>query len=483
LKKEGLALVRESRRSFGFGSKTGKWELEILDTTLTLLWATELDLKSGLVLVGYEYEPEHLYLLFREGETNFNNFQLVTIPFLEKKTETDMIKFEVEFKISHFTTSGNSAIFGGYVNNEPAVLLYDRSSDHPKVLPGLFISDVALLDVRANQNQSFNVLLAEKKGKDKKTLILRTYDHEGNLLIDDPIEIDPRLTISSALTSSLERDEMMIVGTYSEGPGKAAIGFFSVIVDPFSSQEVTYTDFTSLPHFLQYLKPRRAEKIISKSSKSKSQGKLPDYNIHVSIYRLDERPDGFYLLGELYYQNSSPGYYGNYPYASSLYNPYSYGYYPYGVNPYSNRYYNGPPSPYNSTARQSDSHVVESTVLKFNAKGKVEKDASIKLDNMKLPHLEQVADFTVTHDSIVLVYKKEGDIIYEKEKGDPDEVAEIQQSKVELKGNENLKKEEKGEGTTRFWYETNFYLWGYQTVRDETEKTRHLFYVNKVSLD
>ncbi len=485
LKKEGLAMVREIKKG-KFGSKVNFWELTILDTTMTVSWSTEIEMKVGLTLVGYEYEPGSIYLLFREGESDYHNFQLVTVPFHEKRSETDKIKFEVEFKITHFTMSGNNGVFGGYVNNEPAVLLYDRSSDHPKVLPGLFVSDISLLDVRANQNQSFNVLLADKKNKDKKTLMVRTYDHEGNLLIDDVIDFDPRLYVSSAITSALERDEMIIVGTYSEGQGKPAMGFFSLVVDPFSKQDVNYTDFATLPHFLQYLPPKRAEKVISKSTKSKSQGKLPDYNINVSLYRIDEREDGFYVLGELYYRNTS-GYYGNYPYASSYYTPYpAYGYYPYGVTPYSNRYYNSPGAYPYASSRQSDAHIVETTVLKFNSRGKIEKDASLKLDNMKLPQLEQVADFTVSKDSIVILYKKESQIIYEKERGDADEVAEIKQVKVELQRNESLKKEDKDEGTLRFWYGKSFYVWGYQTVRDDTregDKTQYVFYVNKVSVD
>ncbi len=485
LKKEGIALVRENKKA-KFGSKFDFWEVNIVDTTMSVSWSTQIEMKSGLTLVGYEYEPGTVYLLFREGESDLHNFQLVTVPFLEKRTETEKIKFEVEFKITHFTMSGNNAVFGGYVSNEPAVLLYDRSSDHPKVLPGLFVSDVSLLDVRANQNQSFNVLLAEKRGKEKKTMIVRTYDHEGNLLIDDVIDIDPRLTISTAITSALERDEMIVVGTYAEGYGKPAMGFFSFIVDPFTTQEVTYTDFTTLPHFLQYLTPRRAEKVISKSNKSKSQGKLPDYNIHVALYRIDEREDGFYVLGELYYRNTAATY-GSYPYASSYYTPYpSYGYYPYGVTPYSNRYYNSPGGYPYGTTRQSDAQIVESTVLKFNGKGKIEKDASLKLDNIKLPQLEQVADFTVARDSIVILYKKESDIVYEKERGDADEGAEVKEVKVALQGNEALKKEDKDEGTLRFWYGKTFYVWGYQTVRDDTReggKTQYVFYINKVSVE
>ena len=283
LKKEGLALVRDMKK---YAKGKSKWQLEIIDTTLTKVWSTELDLDSKLSLVGYEYAPQFVYLLFREGESDYYSFRLLTVRFYDKVIDSSEIKFEVNFKMTHFTMAGNNAVFGGYVSNEPAVLLYDQASDHPKVLPGLFANDIKLLDVRANQNQSFNVLLTERKGPDKKRLMLRTYDHDGNLLIDDIIDVDPKYTILAGLTSSLERDEMIIAGTYGEGGIKQALGVFSVVVDPFNDQPISYTDFCSLEHFLDYLSPRKAEKIKVRAQRQKTLGRLPDYKTYIVPLRL-----------------------------------------------------------------------------------------------------------------------------------------------------------------------------------------------------
>ncbi|MEJ0056524.1 MAG: hypothetical protein WDN75_13250 [Bacteroidota bacterium] len=165
LKKEGIALVRDTDK-YAQGNK--KWQVEILDTTLNKVWSTDLELKSKLVLIGYEYNSNHLYLLFREEAGLHNEMQLMTFLLSERTIDTDKIKFEVEIKLTHFIMSGTSAVFGGYVNNEPAVLLYDRASGIPKILPGLFIKDMSLLDVRANQNESFNILLIEQRLKKKR---------------------------------------------------------------------------------------------------------------------------------------------------------------------------------------------------------------------------------------------------------------------------------------------------------------------------
>lgn len=483
LKKEGLAFIRDLNK-YDQGKK--KWQLEVVDTTLSKIWSTELVMENRMILVGYEYTPKHIYLLFREGESDGYNFQLLTIPFYEKSIQSDEIKFEVNFRITHFTVAGSSAVFGGYVNNEPAVLLYDQSSDHPKVLPGLFISDVALLDVRANQNQSFNVLLAERRGKEKKRLMVRTFDHEGNLLMDDVIDIDPRFTILAGLTSTLEREEMMIAGTYGEGPSKEALGFFTVVVDPFSEQAVTYTDLTSVDHFLDYLSPRKADKIKMRTQKERTAGRLPYYKEYVMPFRIEERNDGFYLLAELYSPSTNLN---PYPYSSSYYNPYAYGgNYPYAPGSNSNRYYN---NAYNSPVGNSNSNkytdveMIQSMVIALGPEGKPKKAASIKLDEIKQPALEQVGDFVIENDSILILYKKEGEIIYQKEGSDPEQPPVKKQVKIKLKDEiTTIKNENDHEGGTRFWYDHTFYVWGYQTIKGiskEEDQTRYVFYVNRVS--
>ncbi len=480
LKKEGLALIRDLNK---YNRSNKKWQLEIVDTTLSKLWSTELELENRLILVGYEYSPRHLYLLFREGEAELHNFQLLTIPFHEKTIQTDIIKFEMNFRMTNFTVAGNSAVFGGVVSNEAAVLLYNQSSNQPKVLPGLFVNDMNLLDVRANQNQSFNVLLTEVKGKDKKKLIIRTYDQDGNLLIDDVILIDPPFNILSGLTSTLERDEMVIAGTYGIGTSKQASGFFSVVVDPFNEQPVTYIDLSSLEHTLDYLSPRKAEKTRAKALKQKTLGHIPDYKAYVIPFRIEERPDGFYLLAEQYYPTSNIN---PYPYSYNYYNPYSYGYYPYGLSPYMRNY---PTSPYmyNSTARNSDVRTVQTMALKLGSHGKFEKDNSLKLINVKQPGLEQVGDFIVAHDSILLAYKNESDIFIQKEKGDLDEIRPVEKIKIKLADPlDVLRNENENEGGIRHWYDNHFYIWGYQNIRNTTrsqDPSRHVFYINRFSLE
>ncbi len=476
LKKEGLAFVRDMNK-YEQGKK--RWQLEVVDTTLSSVWLTEFELETRLILVGYEYSHTQLFLLFREGESEMHNLELLTLHLPEKSFQKDKIKFELNFKLTHFTIAGSSALFGGYVSGEPAVLLYNQSSDKPKVLPGLFMKDIALLDIRTNQNQSFNVLLAERRGIEKKRLVVRTYDQDGNLLIDDVIDVDPKYSILSGLTSALERDEMIILGTYGENNERQALGFFSVVVDPFNEQAVSYTDLSSLQHLLDYLPGKKSGKIKEKAQKQKNLSHLPNYKAYVVPIRIEEKSNGFYLLAEMYTQSTN---FDLYP-TSPNYNPYSNGYSPTGASPFSNRSYSAP-YPYNPP-RNPSVEMIQTMVMQFGGRGQVEKDVSMKLDDIRQPGLEQVGDFLVAGDSVFMTYKKEGEIFYQNASGDPEEKSSIKQAKVKLLSPyDALKNEDEDTGGVRFWYDQHFFVWGFQTIKNSTiegNQTRHVFYVNKIS--
>ncbi len=470
---EGLALVRDMNK-YSQGKK--KWQLEFVDTMLNKTWSNEIDLDSRLALVGYEHATGHLYLLFRETQTTFNNFQLLTLDLQQQTVTTDKIRFDLAFQLSHFTVTGTSALFGGYISSEPAVLLYNHSSDHPKVLPGLFTKNISLLDVRANQNQSFNVLVVENRRTDKSKLIVRTYDSEGNLLVDDVIDVDPRYNILTGITSRLVHDEMMIVGTYGEGTRKQALGIYSVVVDPFNEQAVRYNDLASLDHFLDYLPEKKSRKILNKVSKAKSLGRMPNYEANLLPLKLDEQGGFFYLFAEMFHPVSNASYnpYSN-PY-STYGSPYQSGY-PYRTNPFDTPYYP------ESTGRNVDVRMIQSVLLRFRSPGAVPEGLTMKFENVKRPLLYQTGDYVVAKDSVMLAYRDKNDFIYQHESGDPMIRPSASKTTIALLAStDQLKDEDQDSGGIRFWYGNHFYVWGYRLVKAivKDEKSRYVFYVNRL---
>lgn len=475
LKDMGLALVRD-REKFREGKRLH--EIVVLDTALHENWQTELDLDNRLRLIGYDFANRSLYLLFREGETDDGDLTITTIQLDSKEVTHSHIKHEFNFKLTHFWAVAQNIVFGGYVNREPAVLLYRPSDNHLKVVPGFFTSETELLDLRVNQNQTFNTLSTNRSIRSNRKLVLRTFDQDGVQLMEDQIEVDQEKSILTGITSSLLRDELLIAGTYTTGTSKQASGIFTVLADPFKDQAINYYDFAQLTHALDFMNPKRAQKITEEARRDRIKGRDPEYRSYASTIRLDEDENSFLLLTELYNMssgmNTSP-YQSSYPYYAS-----PYGMYPF--SPYASRYYNSPYS-FSAPSQSSDVRVLNSTVAVLNSDGKLEWDHSLPLDDKRKPALEQAADFWFTQNKIVLASKDESDIIikarFKNNEVESDTLKTLLKNPTDL-----IRSESKEDEGVRHWYGNNFYVWGYQSLKDPTivneDRTRSVFYLVKL---
>lgn len=473
---EGLALVQDLQE-FAHGNNT--WLVELLDTTLHRTWSTKLEMDSRLNLVGYEHVPGFLYLLFRESQTTYYNFQLVAVNLEKHGSQTDRIKFDLNFQLTHFTVAGTTALFGGYVNSEPAVLLFDHTSDHPKVLPGLFTKEISLLDLRANHNGSFNVLLVENLRGAHQKLILRTFDGSGNLLVDDIIAFDARFTVLSGLTSRLLHDDMMIVGTYGQGHSKEVLGFYSLMVDPFQDQAIRYSDLSSIAHFLDYLPEKKAKKVLDKASQDRTEGAVPKYRANLLPLRLEEFAAGFFLFAEMFHPPSNATYY---PYGNPAWN-YPYNNSPYGTPGSSYRSPGNEPPYMGESYFNREVRMIQAIALRFTSTTAAPQGLTLPYEEVKRPLLDQTGDFVVRNDSMILAYKHKSDIIYLAEPEDISSRPTAGKTPIRLVADNDELKSEEEDGGIRFWYGKHFYSWGYRKVRssiaDEFE-SRYVFYVNRL---
>ena len=339
-----------------------------------------------------------------------------------------------------------------------------------------------MLDLRANTNNTFNTLLMERENKESKKLIIKTFDESGTLLLDDEITISADRNILSGFTTTLERDELMIIGTWSErGSYRAANGIFTVVVDPFQQQQPLYYDFAQFNHFLDYLRQKKVAKIRSKSQAKRALGVIPEFKASVNLIRISESGDGFHAHLEVYNPSSgsnnsrNPGFY--YPYGMSpWYNPYS-------LNPYYNRYNYQPYSPAGNNVDYN--RALHAFVVDFNDQGKWIKDYGLKLQDVKMTSTDQVTDFLVNENGAAVVYKKEKYV----HQGIFDGTgALLKEDTLSFNLNvpsETTRNEAETNTGVRFWYGNNFLSWGYQNVIDISKKgedrNRYVFYIHRIS--
>ena len=473
LSENGIALIHEENK-YKLSKKL--WEVILLDTTFKEKWKSEIEIKSTFNLIGYDFTKENVYFLFREGDREFYKFNLVQINFRDFSVNYFDVDHEFSFRITHFSVVAENAIFGGYVNREPTVMLFETSSNNIKVIPGFFLKDTELLDVRVNHNNTFNTLVIERNSLDKRHLVMKTFDHTGTLLLEDYIEIEKDKNILTGISSSLKREELILLGTYTEGANKAALGYFSVLVDPFTEQAIRYTPFTSLNHLLDYLPEKRAAKFKTKAIERMDMGKSPDFKAHVLPVRIHEAEEGFYFLSEMYDPTST----NNRPYSNN-YNPYyGYGNSPYSYNPMMNRYSPTPYS-YNNSNQNTSTKMIESILALFDKNGKLIWDNSIKYNNVKRFAPEQSSDFVVKKGLIYSVYRSEKKLFIST--GSLREEPELDTLSIPLKNESDIiRHESKDDNGIRFWNGDTLFVWGYQSLRDsmkEEDQVRYVFYINK----
>ena len=480
---KGIALIRDTEK---FEGNKKSWEAIFLDSALNESWTTKFEIDQRMNILGHDYRDGNIYLIFEEPDNNGRQINLIEIILPERTVKQHKFKPDVTIHYTHFSILKNKAVFGGYMTKEPTLLMYDLNNESTKVIPGTFQMKEELMDVRNNSNDTFNALLIERDSKSIKKLIVRTYDSNGVLLVDDVIAIDEDKTIMEAISSTLVHDELVVMGTWTYGSNKQAAGVFSVMVDPFNEQKVNYYDFAELNHFLDYLKPKKAAKVKAKAEWRKSVGKSPEFRTHLYPVKIEESKEGFSLLAEVYdpptnYNNSRSAS----PYGYNPYNYYSpYGFSPYGITPGPYRYSSPYGYPYSTNSSSNDTRMIHSSLILFDDHGKLVSDQSLKFSEIKLPSKEQVSDFITLGTRTVMVCKQEKEIVAQINESDGT-VIQAEKIMPALKNqNETTRSDSEEDSAIRFWYGRYFYVYGYHKVKDNAEKnSRNVFYINKIRFD
>ncbi len=472
LKEDGLALFR---KKFKFNNRNRIWELILLDSTVTPKKTLELEVDNQGELMGYEHSNGFVHLLFIKneikGDMEVISVNLSTYEHARLKMVTDL-----KINLTHFTKCGDNFILGGDVGDEPAVFIYVPSAKNFKIIPGFFNKRTELIDVRVNDNQTFNTVIISRENRENNKIIFRTFDSFGKQLIEDIIAIQTR-NLQTGLSTNLKRDDLMILGTWGKPGSNQSSGFYGVPVDPFSEQEIKFTFLGQLQHYLDHTKPRRAEKIRAKTKEAIEKGGDVDFSNYIVPHRIIEHEKGFILLAETYIPSKD-----NY---NSRNNPYTYG------SPYGSRYgsyypgsgmYNTNDGRYDNINNVQEIRTVQSQVILFTPTGEVISDYSIELDDIKMPALNQITEFYLDKDDLYFLYKKESELIIKKINLRDDQISESTQ-KVKMKGPLDVIRSESKDSRIRYWYGKSFYMYGYQTVRYGDGNTKDIFYINRAVID
>jgi len=477
LNQEGLVVLEDSR---DFEGRKRLRKYIQLDTTLNIIWASQVAIPEEEELAGYEYTQGSFQILYTHRQHEHLKGTIVNLNLNNKTLEADPFNVQLDMKLTHFTTAGGNSVIGGQVGLQPMIALFERQTKRTRIIPGFFLSESELIDVRVNQNGTFSILQLQKKGREK-TMIYRAFDPQGNQLVEDRFLLDPEVTVQAAMISTFYHEEVLIAGIYSLGNSRLSTGIFTVLLNPSGEKKVTYTDYPKLSHFLDYLPEKKSERVARMAAQRRSYGRPPDFRIAASLHRLDEYDFGFLVFGESFQipNNSqstlmSMGPYFYRPGLSTI--PYQYSNMPwrYGYDPFA------------TSARViGEVRMTNAFAVAFDVKGNYLWDESVDLDQTNIPPDIQYADYTTSGKKTEFFFPAEKGIGHSESDPDLKKKKTIIQP-VTLSEGQDLIFETGLEHTVRKWYNHQLFIYGSQTIRDirlpAEDQKRKIFFINKISL-
>ena len=457
--------------------KGDKWQVVALDTMLVEKWNIELSIDTRYSFKGYDLKGSTIYFLFRRGEMEKNDYHLITISIDDGEVTRYDIENEIALSLSHLVMLSDRMILAGYVNFSPTLVTYGLGDESFEVVPGFFKDRSTIVDLRSNENGTFNSVTLEKDYKGNY-IKLRTYSDDGDLLFEREVASDDKRFVLSAKSSGFIDGNFAIAGTYSYRRSYYAAGIYLAIVKPKGQDNIIkYHSFSDLEHYFDYMKPKRAARIKARLKRRSERGKELNYTSKLLLHEVRKSKNGYLVAAEIYdpeYIERGTG---------TNYNGFGFD----DRNAIRNRNrasqsYAKQSSRLQNVEDADHFKYLESIVVEIDKQGNIVWDNSMKIEDVETNSLEQVVQLTQQGDLVNMLYKAEDEIKYQSIQ--QDSIVEVSKEALKLPNEyDKINHTYDGSGRSEYWYGNNFIVWGYHKVENKVEtesRNRNVLFINKV---
>jgi hypothetical protein len=445
---QGLLLIRRVS-----GNSEDELLINRLDTLFNSGWESRTLIPKVASLVQEQVHGNISYVLLR----NRTEFLLISTNISDGTSVLTALKNPLLFNATEFSVTDDAILIGGYFNQRPLVFYYNFKQDKSKILPGFFDEIGELNQLKTYEDGTIQAIVASKNTAQRKSLWIRTYDTEGNLLRTTILQPDPDKNLIFGKSYQMENGNEVVLGSYGRYTDYAR-GIFSAEINSDGESKITYHNFGELQRFFSYMSPKHEKRVVERVEKRKLKGKKLRYNYHYLIHEVVPYRNEFILLGEVFYPH--------YTYASS------------GRN-FSSSYYGNALS--RSELVFDGYQYTHAVVAGFDKNGQLLWDNSFKMDNVKTMRLEQFVKIQPFEDKLEMLYLNENNLtsktILE---------ADVIQNKV----TRSLYATNPKNVLTEFnkldnWYTGHLFAYGALTIVNPvspngTRTTRRVFYISKI---
>lgn len=429
----------------------GENQLEVIryDTSFQKKWSGFIPVANRLNLIRTVSHTSHESFLFAANVIQDANFYIIDIDIATKNYETFTVRNIIPVQPTFFERTNSGFLIGGYFGRIPVVMFFNTKTLQSKILPGLFNEVGELTQIQVHEN-NFDVLISAKNFQKQKTIWVKNYDSDGNLISN--IMINPGEGNSLLFGRSIRtNNENVIAGVYGNRNSEYSRGLFVSKINDAGEQSMTYYNFADLENFFSYMRERREQRIKERISRKKIKGKKIKFSYRLLVHELREFDNQFFLLGEAFYlkYRTVPGQtYGSFSQNNMIFDGYQY------------------------------THAI---VIGINASGKIIWDNSFEIPEVKTFQLNQFVKISEGKSSFTLFYHFNNRI----------RIREIIKNNVidgETIDPENLFRESSKKSATNItrvnlWYPNTLIASGFHTEpKSDSGQAKISFFLQKISL-
>jgi hypothetical protein len=282
-----------------------------------------------------------------------------------------------------------------------------------------------LNQIKVHENGAFDVLINAKNFTNQKTIWIKGYDAEGNMLHQIPLQPEPKKNLLFAQSVKTTNETQLVAGVYGN----------------------RNSDYS-----------KREKRVKERIERRRIRGKKLKFNYRFIVHEIVPYNNQFILLGEAFYPRYS------------------------NVDRNLGFFYASYPSGTMRDGRVFDGYrYTHAVVMGFDRNGKLLWDNSFEINDVKTFSLEQFVRLETYPDRIALLYLFENQLRSKIIKGN--EVLEGKTVEpIKTNDEKDVSKTERwSTSKLDYWYGNYFYAFGIQQIFNSEKGSRRVFFLNKVS--
>ncbi len=446
MREQGLLFVRRLS-----GNTEDQLLLTQLDTLLNKGWENTVRIPKSAALVKEQLRGDLVYLLLR----NRAEFLLIAIQVNDGTALLTPLKNPLLFNPTELSITDDVVLIGGYYNQRPLVFYYNFKQQQSKILPGFFNEVGELNQLKTYDDGTIEAIVSAKNIDQRKSLWIRTYDANGDLLKTTLLQPEPEKNLIFGKSFQLEDGREVVLGSYGRYTDYAR-GIFSAEINDEGKSTITYHNFGELQRFFGYMKPKHEKRVLERIEKKKLKGRKLRYSYHYLVHDVIPYQDEFILLGEVFYPH--------YTYSSGR----SFGAFLGNGFSRSDLIFDG----YQYT------HAV---IAGFDKTGQLLWDNSFKIDNVKTMSLQQFVKIQPFEHKLDMLYVFDNSLRSKTIL----ETDVIENTVTSALYNSNPKSTTTELNKLENWYDGHLFAYGALQIRnpvasDGTRTSRRVFYITKI---